>query len=192
MGTKKQVHDETTLGETDGALAPEGAEDNQDAATQDAGPHDDDTPPPSGSSTAHDSPDVIGVVRPGDSDGLAYLVVRSLGRGDGGVYDEACADVVRARQQDWDLEPTGVVSGATWGLLLRRLAAGDMGHEVLIARSLLSLLGCVASVNSVFDEELAKAVAKYQKDAGLDKVVESAGDIDTVTWIALIEEAGNV
>lgn len=58
--------------------------------------------------------DPVGVVRPGDSDGLAALVVRSLGFGDGITYEGAAVEQVKRIQADNNLEPDGVVRGLVW------------------------------------------------------------------------------
>lgn len=65
-----------------------------------------------------DDRDPIGIVRMGDRDGLASLVVRSLRFGDSGFYDGPVVDHVIALQREAGLEPDGVVRGETWALVL--------------------------------------------------------------------------
>lgn len=98
--------------------------------------------------------DAIGTVRPGDRDGLAALVVRSIGMGDSGLYDGAAVDEVKRRQEDAGLEADGVVAGDTWGLILRTPKLGQTGHEVLILRRLHNL----DNGSTVMDQELVDAV----------------------------------
>lgn len=98
--------------------------------------------------------DRIGVVVPGAVDGLAALVVRSLGMGDSGRYEGGAVAQVKQRQSEAGLEPNGVVAGATWALVLRKPKLGEQGHEVRILRTLYGL-----DPDLGYDEELAAIVA---------------------------------
>jgi hypothetical protein len=124
--------------------------------------------------------DPIGIVSPGDEGGLATLVVRSLGRGDSGVYDTACVDTVKALQASWGLEPDGVVSGYTWPLILRSIRLGAMGQEVQILRNLLA----DEQAPGPFDLKLQEAVKGFQLAVGGG--AGNDGYVTLDTWVALI------
>lgn len=130
--------------------------------------------------------DPIGTLRLGDQDGLAALVNRSLGLGDSATYDLRAQAFVTALQEsnDGDYE-LGVVSGETWGLILRPLREGDSGHEVLIARHLLGEEQ-VAQQGTLFDADVAGAVLKFQEDLG----IEDEDGIGRATWMNLVGLAG--
>lgn len=60
--------------------------------------------------------DPLGVVRPGDSSSLGTLVARSLGYSS--TYSDEVVEKVRSLQEEYGLEPDGIVRGLTWTLVL--------------------------------------------------------------------------
>ena len=87
--------------------------------------------------------DPIQVVCPGDSGGWAHLVNRSLGFGDAAVYGSTSVAKVAELQEEHGLPEDGIVSGATWSLVLPELRIEEkpIGQEVAILRRLLGLGG---------------------------------------------------
>lgn len=124
--------------------------------------------------------DVIGVVEPGAVDGLAALVVRSLGGGDSGKYEDHLVERVMQIQSDAGLPDDGVVAGETWAHILRTLQLGMSGHEVLILSRLLNM-----NDTTFFSETVERGVRLLQAANGL--FID--GVVDTDTWIAAIVEA---
>lgn len=104
--------------------------------------------------------DLIGVVVPGDTDGLAFLVVRSINGSDSGRYEGNLVEEVKRRQEEAGLEPDGVVRGETWALVLREVRFPAMGQEVHILRRLLGL-----SDVGAFDSDVADALEAEYGDA---------------------------
>lgn len=86
--------------------------------------------------------DAFGAVFPGQhvhENGLVGLVGRSLGMGDIDTYNDAAVAQVKARQSEAGLEPTGVVYGETWALILDEVGPGSRGHAVTMLRNALGL-----------------------------------------------------
>lgn len=119
-----------------------------------------DSPPPASDDAGSDSgagstpvADPIGVVRPGDDNTLAAVVVKAVG-GVGSLYDGVYVDAVRAGQREYDLEDDGVVQGATWALVLANLPPLRVGYrsdEAQILASLLGMNGRLTLDNDVLD-----------------------------------------
>ncbi len=78
-------------------------------------------------------------VKVGDSNGFATIVVRMLGMGDSGIFDENASNAIKQLQQAAGLEATGVVSGETWGLILPMVGRNASGELAAILRGLLGL-----------------------------------------------------
>jgi hypothetical protein len=119
----------------------------------------------------------LGTVKPGDSDGHAASIGRLLGRGDSFTYTEKLAAVVKARQQAAGLEPTGVIEGATWPLVLPKLKRDNRGPEVGLLRVLLELPRA-----GTFDAAVESGVRFVQAELGLDRT----GVCDALVWGRLI------
>lgn len=118
--------------------------------------------------------DSVYVVAPGDEGGWAQLVMRSLGFGDAVVYDEAAADAVREIQEEAGLEPTGVVAGETWALILPDLNDRSVGTEVVVLRKMLRVPGGAA-----VGPDLVAALA--------DRGVEFGAGFSTDQWSTVIK-----
>jgi peptidoglycan hydrolase-like protein with peptidoglycan-binding domain len=129
--------------------------------------------------------DPIGVVVPGQNFGASHLVVRLLGRGDDGRYGNVEAAMVAQRQGEAGLEATGVVSGATWALLL----PSPFGPHGGASRGPLRQLLGVGGFNTALDAALLAATPEGGLDAWVDanEVPEGADP----TWAYLLGLAVN-
>lgn len=118
------------------------------------------------------SVEALSVVSPGDNDGWAHLVMRSLGFQDG-RYDDLAAQAVEEIQENAGLEPDGVIAGSTWAYVLPELSPGAVaGFEVGLLRK---LLGCAPG--DAWDGAVNEALAlldSYQ------------GAVTAAVWLDLI------
>lgn len=81
--------------------------------------------------------DPVAIVNVGDTDGWAQYVLRLLDLGEG-EYNSDAAALVAELQDANGLEPDGVVSGATWAVLLPEKAVADLDEH---AKAILWSLG---------------------------------------------------
>lgn len=132
--------------------------------------------------------DKIGVVTVGDDTGLAHKVTRALG-GDGPFLMHHADMVAEWQYNNTPDEPTGVVVGKTWAMVMPDLKVGDSGWAVYqlckalgvpaqreMDRNLMAL--AVDTANSDFidnmdpDADVAAALAGYT--------------FDTIDWLAVL------
>jgi hypothetical protein len=110
-----------------------------------------------------------------------------LKAGISGRYDAKTAAAVKKAQKKLHQKPTGKLTRSTWTALLARgsepvLKVGSTGETVRRLERALTAAGKRTPIDGVFTKKTAKAVARYQRKAGLPATgVVTSAVWDTVT-----------